>query len=80
MYKVFNVSFLHAYPPMKMELTVFRNVGLYNSDSGELHRRKHTSRNKYFELITFDTFIYSSILLKKYINYIQVKYMEKSMG
>ena len=57
---------------------VFRNVGIYNSDSDELPRRKHTSRNKYFEFIIFDTSIYSFILLKKWINYIQVKYMENS--
>jgi len=24
---------------------VFRNVGIYNSDAGELHRRKHTTIN-----------------------------------
>jgi hypothetical protein len=37
-------------PPMKMEQTVFRNVGIYNSDAGELPRRKHTAfrtRRKY---------------------------------
>jgi hypothetical protein len=34
--------FLHTYPPMKMEQTVFRNVDILNSDAGELPRRKHT--------------------------------------
>jgi len=33
---------LHTYPSMKMEQTVFRNVGIQNSDAGELPRRKHT--------------------------------------
>jgi hypothetical protein len=28
---------------MKMEQTVFRNVGIQNSDAGELPRRKHTT-------------------------------------
>jgi hypothetical protein len=28
---------------MKMEQTVFRNVGIYNSGAGELPRRKHTT-------------------------------------
>ena len=34
---------LHTYLPMKIEQTVFRNVGIYNSDAGELPRRKHTT-------------------------------------
>ena len=34
---------LHTYLPMKMEQTVFRNVGIQNSDTGELPRRKHTA-------------------------------------
>ena len=34
---------LHTYLPMKMEQTVFRNVGIQNSDAGELPRRKHTT-------------------------------------
>jgi hypothetical protein len=29
--------------PMKMKLTVFRNVGTYNSDTGESLRRKNTT-------------------------------------
>ena len=37
------VKNLHTYPPMKMEQTVFRNVGIYDSDAGELPRRKHTT-------------------------------------
>jgi hypothetical protein len=28
---------------MKMEQAVFRNVGIKNSDAGELPRRKHTT-------------------------------------
>ena len=33
---------LHTYPPMKMEQTrVLGNVGIWNSDAGELPRRKH---------------------------------------
>ena len=36
-------------------------------------------RNKYFELISFNTFIYLFILLINSINYIQVKYIENSM-
>ena len=35
---------LHTYLPMKMDQTVFRNVGILNSDAGELPRRKHTSK------------------------------------
>jgi hypothetical protein len=31
---------LHTYPPMKMEQTVFRNVGVYNKDAGESPTRK----------------------------------------
>jgi predicted cupin superfamily sugar epimerase len=40
-------SYLPAYEDgylcMKMEQTVFRNVGIYNSDAGELPRRKRTT-------------------------------------
>jgi hypothetical protein len=32
-----------TYLPMKVEQTVFRNVGIQNSDAGELPRRKHTT-------------------------------------
>jgi len=80
MYKVFNVSFFIP-NCLRRWNRVFRNVGIYNSDSKELPRRKHTIRNKYFEFIIFNTFIYSFILLKKCINYVglQVKCMENSM-
>ena len=36
-------------------------------------------RNKYFEFIPFNTFIYLLILLKSCINYIQVKCIENWM-
>jgi len=36
---------LLTYLLMKMEQSVFRNVGMYNSDAGELPRRKHTTRS-----------------------------------
>ena len=36
------------YPPVKMEQTVFRNVGIKNSDTGELPRRKHTTKYHFF--------------------------------
>ena len=29
---------------MKMEQIVFRNVGIYNSDAGELSKRKHNTK------------------------------------
>jgi len=38
-----NLVILHIYPPTKMEPTVFRNVGIKNSEAGELPRRKHTT-------------------------------------
>jgi hypothetical protein len=34
----------HTYLPMKMEQTVFQNVGIQDSDAGELPRRKHTTK------------------------------------
>jgi len=42
---------LHTYPPMKME--VLRNVGIQNSDAGELPRRKDTAfrTRRKFEII-----------------------------
>jgi len=36
-------EFFHTDLPMKMEQTVFWNIGIYNSDAGELPRRKHTT-------------------------------------
>jgi hypothetical protein len=33
----------HTYPLMKMEETVFRNIGIQNSDAGELPKRNHTT-------------------------------------
>ena len=32
---------LYLFHPMKMEQIVFRNVGIYNSDAGELPKIKH---------------------------------------
>ena len=37
------VNSTHTYLPMKMK-RVFRKVGIYNSDAGEVPRRKHTTR------------------------------------
>jgi hypothetical protein len=33
-----------------MEQTVFRNVGIYNSDAGELPRRKHTTFSEHLSV------------------------------
>jgi len=37
-----DVGMKDTYLPMKMEHTVLRNVGIQNSNTGELPRRKHT--------------------------------------
>ena len=43
---------LHRYPPIKMEQTVFRNVGIEMSDAWELPGRKRTTirRGRKFEI------------------------------
>jgi len=48
----------YTYPPMKMEQTVFRNVGIYNLEAGELPRRKHTTlrTRRMFEIKVWNLF------------------------
>ena len=43
-----NPDILHTYLPMKMEQTVFRNVGIQSSDAGELPRWKQRAENNEF--------------------------------
>jgi len=47
---------------MKMEYVVFRNVGIYNSDVGELHRRKHTTNMK--TIMTMMTMMMMIIIIR----------------
>ena len=53
-------SFHHTYLPMKVEQTVFRIVGVYNSDAGELPRRNHTTKICLLILIIRSEYLSSS--------------------
>jgi len=61
---------LHTFPPMKMKQTeCVRNVGIQNSDAGELPRRQHITRIKALLLcdkITVFTYVWRPNKLGKF--------------
>ena len=68
------------YLPAYQEGTVFRNVGIYNSDAGELPKRKRTAfrtRRKFeIKTIRFDISVrpYASLCLWCELMFVRVKY------